>query len=285
MKSYKPTTPSRRKMTTVTYRGVVTTQDPYKPLVKGFKRSQGRNAFGRITSQHRGGGHKRLYRDVDFMYEKHDIPAKIQTVEYDPNRSGFIALAAYKDGAKRYVLIPKGVKAGDTFIVSATADLVPGNRLPLRSIPVGTFVYNVELKPRGGAKLVRSAGVFAQVVAHDGGFTSIKLPSTEVRKVPDTCFACVGSVSNEEYHLRNIGKAGKSRHLGIRPKTRAMARNPVDHPYGGGEGAQPRGTRRPKTKQGKTTGGHKTRRPKKYSNVHIVSRRVVRKKGGEDAVA
>lgn len=278
MKTYKPTTPSRRKMSTVTYRGVLTTNDPYKPLTSGFRRGSGRNAFGRITSQHRGGGHKRSYREIDFMYDKMDIPAKLQTIEYDPNRSGFIALAAYKDGAKRYVLVPQKMKVGDTFIVSEKADLEVGNRLMIRNIPVGTFVYNVELKLRAGAKLVRSAGTFAQVVAHDGGYTSIKLPSTEIRKVVDTCYASVGEVSNDEYRLRNIGKAGRSRHLGIRPKTRAMAKNPVDHPYGGGEGAQPRGTRRPKTKQGKTTGGHKTRTPKKYSNVHIVSRRVIRKK-------
>lgn len=277
MKTYKPTTPSRRKMTTVTYRGVLTTNEPYKPLTTGFKRTSGRNAFGRITSQHRGGGHKRSFREIDFVYDKRDIPAKIQTVEYDPNRSGFIALVSYADGAKRYVLIPKSMKVGDTFIVSEKADLEVGNRIALKNIPVGTFIYNIEIKPRAGAKLVRSAGTFAQVVAHDAGYTSIKLPSTEVRKVVDTCFASVGEVSNDEYRLRNIGKAGRSRHLGIRPKTRAMARNPVDHPYGGGEGAQPRGTRRPKTKQGKTTGGHKTRSPKKYSNVHIVSRRVGRK--------
>jgi large subunit ribosomal protein L2 len=278
MKTYKPTTPSRRKMTTVTYRGVLTTNDPHKPLTKGFRRGSGRNAFGRITSQHRGGGHKRSFRDIDFVYDKMDIPAKLQTIEYDPNRSGFIALAAYADGAKRYVLVPGTMKVDDTFIVSEKADIEVGNRMTLKNIAVGTFVYNLEVKPRAGAKLVRSAGTFAQVVAHDGGYTSVKLPSTEVRKIVDTCFASVGEVSNGEYRLRNIGKAGRSRHLGIRPKTRAMARNPVDHPYGGGEGAQPRGTRRPKTKQGKTTGGHKTRAPKKYSNVHIVSRRVVRKK-------
>lgn len=278
MKTYKPTTPSRRKMSTVTYRGVLTTNDPYKPLTKGFRRGSGRNAFGRITSQHRGGGHKRSFREIDFMYDKMDIPAKLQTIEYDPNRSGFIALAAYKDGAKRYVLVPKSMKVGDTFIVSEKADLEVGNRIMLRNIPVGTFVFNLELKLRAGAKLVRSAGTYAQVVAHDGGYTSVKLPSTEVRKIVDTCYASIGEVSNDEYRLRNIGKAGRSRHLGIRPKTRAMAKNAVDHPYGGGEGAQPRGTRRPKTKQGKTTGGHKTRAPKKYSNVHIVSRRVVRKK-------
>ncbi len=278
MKTYKPTTPSRRNMTTVTYRGVLTTNDPYKPLTKGFRRGSGRNAYGRITSQHRGGGHKRSYRDIDFAYDKKDVPAKLQTIEYDPNRSGFIALVAYADGEKRYVLVPQSMKVGDTFIVAEKADLEVGNRLALKNIPVGTFVFNVELKLRAGAKLVRSAGTYAQVVAHDNGYTSIKLPSTEVRKVVDTCYASIGEVSNEEYRLRNIGKAGRSRHLGIRPKTRAMAKNPVDHPYGGGEGAQPRGTRRPKTKQGKTTGGHKTRAPKKYSNVHIVSRRVVRKK-------
>ncbi len=278
MKTYKPTTPSRRKMTTITYRGVLTTNDPHKPLTSGFRRGSGRNSFGRITSQHRGGGHKRSYRDIDFMYDKMDVPAKLQTIEYDPNRSAFIALAAYQDGAKRYVVVPKSMKVGDTFVVSEKTDLVTGNRAMLRNIPVGTFVYNVEIKLRSGAKLVRSAGTYAQVVAHDGGYTSIKLPSTEVRKVVDVCYASIGEVSNDEYRLRNVGKAGRSRHLGIRPKTRAMARNPVDHPYGGGEGAQPRGTRRPKTKQGKTTGGHKTRSPKKYSNVHIVSRRVVRKK-------
>ncbi len=264
-------------MTTVTYRGVLTTNDPYKPLTRGFKRGVGRNAFGRITSPYKGAGHKRSYREMDFKYDIMDIPAKVQTVEYDPNRSGFIGLVAYANGAKRYVLLPKSMTVGSTFIVSEKADLEVGNRTRLSNIPVGTFVYNVEVKPRAGAKLVRSAGVFAQVVAHDGGFTSLKLPSTEIRKVVDTCFASIGEVSNDEYRLRNVGKAGRSRHLGRRPKTRAMAKNPVDHPYGGGEGAQPRGTRRPKTKYGKTTGGHKTRTPKKYSNVHIVSRRVSRK--------
>jgi large subunit ribosomal protein L2 len=215
---------------------------------------------------------------MDFLFDKKDVQAKIETVEYDPNRTGFISLVCYKDGERRYMLSPKNAKVGDTFIVSETAPLTPHNRTALSRIPVGTFVFNVELKLRAGAKLVRSAGTYAQVVAHDGGYTSIKLPSTEVRKVVDTCFASIGEVSNEEYRLRNLGKAGRARHLGLRPKTRAMAKNPVDHPYGGGEGKQPRGTRRPKTKQGKTTGGHKTRSPRKYSNVHIVSRRVVRKK-------
>ena len=277
MKTYKPTTPSRRKMTTVTYRGILTADKPHKPLTKGFKNTSGRNARGRITSQHRGGGNKRAFRDVDFVYDKMDVPAKVQTIEYDPNRSGFIALVAYADGAKRYILAPKSMTVGSKFVVSESAPLEVGNRTSLKNIPVGTFVYNIEVKPRSGAKLVRSAGNYAQVVAHDGGYASIKLPSSEVRKIIDKCFASIGEVSNDEYRLVNIGKAGRARHMGRRPLTRAMARNPVDHPYGGGEGHQPRGTRRPKTKQGKTTGGHKTRSPKKYSNVHIVSRRVVRK--------
>ena len=278
MKTYKPTTPSRRAMSTVTYRGVLTTNDPYKPLTKGFRRGSGRNAYGRITAGHKGGGHKRSYREIDFMYNKVGIPAKIQSVEYDPNRSGFIGLVAYKDGEKRYVLLPKTVTVGSTFMVGDSAPLEPGNRTILKNIPVGTFVYNIEIKTKGGSKLVRSAGVYAQVVAHDNGFTSIKLPSTEVRKIRDLCSACIGEVSNEEYRLRNLGKAGRARHLGWRPKTRAMAKNAVDHPYGGGEGKAPRGTKRPKTKQGKVTGGRKTRTPKKYSNVHIVSRRKVGKK-------
>ncbi len=278
MKTYKPTTPSRRNMATVTYRGVLTTNEPYKPLTKGFRRGSGRNAFGRITSQARGGGHKRSFRDIDFSYNKIGIKAKIETVEYDPNRSGFIGLVCYMDGEKRYVLLPQSVKVGSTFQVGDEAPLEPGNRTALKNIPVGTYIYNIELHPGSGSKLVRSAGVFAQVVAHDGGFTSVKLPSTEVRKIRDLCSACIGEVSNEEYRLRNLGKAGRARHLGWRPKTRAMAKNAVDHPYGGGEGKAPRGTKRPKTKQGKVTGGRKTRSPKKYSNVHIVSRRKVGKK-------
>lgn len=277
MKTYKPTTPSQRQMRTVTYRGVLTASEPYKPLTKGFRRGSGRNAFGRITSQARGGGHKRSFREIDFKYDKMDIKAKLQTVEYDPNRSGFIGLIAFADGEKRYVLLPQSVKVGDTFITGEEAPLEPGNRTALKNIPVGTFIYNVELHPGSGATLVRSAGVYAQLVAHDNGFASIKLPSTEVRKVRDLCFASIGEVSNDEYRLRNLGKAGRARHLGWRPKTRAMAKNAVDHPYGGGEGKAPRGTKRPKTKQGKVTGGRKTRTPKKYSNVHIVSRRKVGK--------
>lgn len=279
MKKYKPTTPSRRNQTTVTYRGVLSDTKPTKSLTFGFKRKVGRNNAGRLTVRHKGGGNKRLYRDVDFKYDKKDIPAKITSIEYDPNRNAFISLAVYADGEKRYVVTPKTVKLGDKFIVSEKAPFEPANRLPLSKIPVGTFVYNVEIKPGNGAKLVRSAGTFAQVVANDNGYTNLKMPSTEIRKVLETCEACIGEVSNSEYKLQNFGKAGKSRGKGIRPTVRGSAMNPVDHPYGGGEGAQGRGLRRAKTKWGKPSGkGQKTRTPKKYSNHLIVSRRKVGKK-------
>lgn len=263
-------------MTGIDYRKFLTTRKPLKSLVHGGKRSVGRNNYGRLTVRHKGGGHKRLFRDVDFMYDKIDIPARIASVEYDPARTGFIGIAVYADGEKRYVLLPQSVKAGDTFLVSPKAKIAPGNRLPLRSIPVGTFVYNVALKPKGKSILVRSAGNFAEVIAHEGNYSLLKLPSTEIRKVIDTAWANVGSVSNEENHLVSIGKAGRSRWLGIRPTVRGSAQNPPDHPYGGGEGRQGRGLRRAKTRWGKPSGkGQKTRTPKKYSNVFIVSRRKV----------
>ncbi|MEK9182392.1 MAG: 50S ribosomal protein L2 [Patescibacteria group bacterium] len=279
MKHYRPTTKSRRHMTTISYRKIITAKNPHKSLTGGFNRSVGRNSFGRLTTRHKGGGHKRLYRDIDFKYEKFNIPAKVLTVEYDPNRTGFISLVCYKDGEKRYALLPKSVKVGDEFIVSENAEVKIGNRLPLKKIPVGTFVYNVELKPNGGAQLGRSAGNYVEVVAQDAGYTHLKMPSTEVRKVLDTCWASVGEVSNDENRLVNIGKAGRSRWLGIRPTVRGTAMNPVDHPYGGGEGRQGRGTRRAKTRWGKPVGkGQKSRYPKKYSNYLIVSRRKVGKK-------
>ena len=196
MKTYKPTSKSRRQMTNVNYRGVITTSTPLKSLTYGFKRAVGRNSQGRITMRHKGSGHKRLYRLVDFLYDKKDIPAKIKSVEYDPNRSAFIGLAVYKDGEKRYVVLPKSVKAGSSFIVSEKAPLEPGNRLPLKNIPVGTFVYNIEIKPMGGAKIGRSAGIFAQVVANADGYTNLKMPSTEVRKINESCWASIGTVSN-----------------------------------------------------------------------------------------
>ncbi len=266
-------------MTTLPYRELLSGDAPHKPLLKKKGRHGGRNAFGRITTRHQGGGHKRRLRDVDFKYDKKNIPAKIETVEYDPFRSAFIGLALYRDGDRRYVIVPKEMKVGDSFIVATDAPLTPGNRLPLGSIPVGTFIYNIELSPGAGAALVRSAGNFADVVAHDAGYTQVKLPSTEIRKVSDLAWASVGTVGNEEYNLVVIGKAGRSRWMGIRPTVRGTAMNPVDHPHGGGEGKQGRGLRRAKTAWGKPSGkGQKTRTPQKYSNVFIVSRRKVGKK-------
>lgn len=278
MKKYNPTSPSRRQLATINYKEKLSGHKVEKSLTKGGKRSVGRNNQGRITTRHKGGGNKRVYREIDFLYNKKEIPAVIKTVEYDPNRTAFIALAVYADGEKRYVIASKTTRAGDTFIVSEKAPLKSGNRLPLRMIPVGTFVYNIEIKPGGGAKIGRSAGIFAQVVANADGYTNIKMPSTEVRKVSENSWATIGEVSNDENKLRNYGKAGRSRWKGIRPTVRGTAMNPVDHPYGGGEGRQGRGTRRPKTMWGKVTGGRKTRTPKKYSNQFIVSRRVTGKK-------
>ena len=279
MKKLKPITPGQRGTATVSYRNVLTVSEPKKSLTKGRKRHVGRNSQGRLTTRHKGAGHKRLYREIDFKYNKHDVSAKIESVEYDPNRSAFIALACYSDGERRYVVVPKNVKVDDSFIVSKDAQIKIGNRTVLKNIPVGTAVYNVELKPEGGAKIARSAGSAVEVIAHNEGYAHLKMPSSEVRRVKDTAWACIGVVSNEEHKLRNLGKAGRSRWLGIRPTVRGSAMNPCDHPYGGGEGRQGRGTRRAKSKWGKETGiGHKTRKPKKYSNVFIVTRRKVGKR-------
>jgi len=248
-------------------------------LKHGGKRGTGRNSYGRITMRHRGGGHKKLFRDVDFSFNKKDIPAKIASIEYDPMRSAFIGLAVYRDGEKRYILIPKNVKVGDKFIVSETAEVSNGNRIPLGKIPVGTFVYNVELKPNGGAIMVRSAGNFAEVVAQDAGYTHLKMPSTEIRRVISTAWASIGEVSNDEHRLVNLGKAGRSRWMGIRPTVRGTAMNPVDHPHGGGEGKQGRGLRRAKTMWANHPAKARRRAArKKYSNVFILSRRKVGKR-------
>lgn len=278
MKSYKPYTKSRRHMTTVTFKGKVTTNEPHKALTRGGKRDVGRNNAGRISVRHKGGGHKRLFRDVDFGYKKH-IPAKIETVEYDPNRSGFIGLVLYPDGERRYMLLPKSVTVGQTIDTSETALAAPGNRMPLKNVPIGSFVYNVEIKPGNGGKLGRAAGTYIELIARDQGYADLKMPSSEVRKVLDTCWATIGEVSNDEHHLRTIGKAGRSRWMGKRPTVRGTAMNPVDHPHGGGEGRQGRGLKRAKSLWGKPTGkGQKTRTPKKYSNYLIVSRRKVGKR-------
>ena len=268
-------------MTVVAYKEKLssTQNNPFKKLTKGKKSTGGRNSQGRITTHYRGAGNKRVYRNIDFKFDKKDVPAKVESIEYDPYRSGFIALVCYKDGERRYILAPQGMKVGDQFTVSEKARPQVGNRMPLGNVPVGNFVYNIELKPGAGARLARSAGNYAEVVAHDAGYTQLKMPSTEIRKVISTAWATIGEVSNEEHRLVTIGKAGRARHMGLRPKTRGAARNPVDHPHGGGEGRSPRGHRRQRTKQGRPTGkGQKTRRPKKYSNKLIVSRRRVGKR-------
>mgnify|MGYP002621481522 CR=1 FL=1 len=279
MKKYKPRTPSLRSTSTVPYSKLLTPTSPVKSLTHGGRRSVGRNNQGRITTRHKGSGHKRRYREVNFSNNPVGIPGTIKTIEYDPNRSGFIALIAYRSGQRAYVLVPQGLKPGDAILFAPEAEIAPGNRLPLARIPVGTFVYNVEVKPGGGAKLARGAGVHAEVVARDAGYVDLKMPSTEVRKVREEAWASIGAVSNEAHQLAQFGKAGRSRWKGIRPTVRGSAMNPVDHPYGGGEGRQGRGTRRAKSLWGKPTGkGQKTRRAKKYSNALIVSRRRVGKK-------
>lgn len=265
-------------MSGIEYRKLLTAHEPHKTLTRGINRSVGRNSQGRITMRHKGGGHKRLWRDIDFTYEKH-VPAKVETIEYDPNRSGFIGLLLYRDGERRYALLPQSVAVGQEIQSGEQAPSTPGNRLPLKNIPVGTFVYNVELKPGQGGKLGRAAGTHIEVVARSEGYVDLKMPSSEIRKVLESCYATVGEVSNPENKLVSVGKAGRSRWLGIRPTVRGSAMNPVDHPYGGGEGRQGRGLRRAKTKWGKPAGkGQKTRTPKKYSNYLIVSRRKVGKR-------
>jgi large subunit ribosomal protein L2 len=276
IKKYKPTSPGRRNMTVIKYKDYLSTSKPNKSLIRGAKNHAGRNNAGRITTPHKGGGNKRLYREIDFRYIKRDIPAKLETIEYDPNRNAFIGVCLYRDGARKYVIVPKKLKVGDEMMVSENAPVKTGNRLVIGNMPVGTFVFNIELKPEGGAKLVRSAGNYAEIVAQDkdANVTQLKMPSGEIRKVISTCWASVGEVSNDEYHLVNTGKAGKNRNKGIRPTVRGSAMNPVDHPHGGGEGRQGISLRRgPKTRQGKLAYGVKTRTPKKYSNQMIVTRR------------
>ena len=280
VKKYKPKTPGLRGTVLPLYRRLLSQGNlPHRSLTKGMRRGVGRNSGGRITVRHKGGGHKRLYRAVDFLYDKFDIPAKVESVEYDPNRSSFISLVCYADGERRYMLTPDGVSVGDSLLTSEKAPLRPGNRMLLRNIPVGTPIYNIELKVRGGAKIARSAGNAATLLGYDASFAHIKMPSQEVRKVPVNCFASIGSVSNKEHYLRVVGKAGRSRWMGKRPTVRGSAMNAVDHPHGGGEGKQGRGRRRAVTKWGKPSGKRqKTRKPKRYSNPHIVRRRQVGKR-------
>ncbi len=273
VKIYNPTTPSRRHYTAVEYRKLLTGDRPQRKLTVRLKSHAGRNNQGRITMRHQGGGNKKLYRLVDFKQMKLGVPGVVKTIEYDPYRSAFIALVSYRDGDYRYILAGSQMKTGDTVLTSEDAPLSEGNRTRLGRISVGTFVHNIELQPGKGGQMARSAGTYAQVMAEDGGYTHLKMSSGEVRKVLSKCFASIGKVSNPEYGLVTIGKAGRTRGLGIRPTVRGSAMNPRDHPYGGGEGRQPRGTRKPKTKWGKITGGRRTRNKKKWSTKLIVKRR------------
>lgn len=273
MKSYKPTSAGIRQRTIVEYKKLLSGHAPKKSLTKRLHDNAGRNNRGVITTRHQGGGVKKVFRVVDFSMNKIDVPGRITSIEYDPYRSAFISLVVYNDGDQRYILAPQNVRVGDEIVTAPNAPIKVGNRLQLKNIPIGYQVFNVELRPSGGAKLARSAGGYVEVLGSDAGLTDLRLASKEVRRVPSDCYATIGAASNPDYSLINLGKAGRSRHLGIRPTVRGTAMNPVDHPYGGGEGVQPRGTKRPKTMWGKVTGGRKTRRPKKWSSKFIMQRR------------
>ncbi|CAM2763828.1 50S ribosomal protein L2 [Hathewaya histolytica] len=272
LKSFKPTTPSRRHMTMPTFEEV-TTNKPEKSLLVSLNKTAGRNSQGKITVRHRGGGAKRKYRIIDFKRNKDNIPAKVATIEYDPNRSAYIALVIYADGEKRYIIAPVGLKVGDVVVSGPEADIKPGNALPLINIPVGTVIHNIELAAGKGAQMVRSAGASAQLMAKEGKYALLRLPSGELRKVRIECRATIGTVSNLTHEIVNIGKAGRKRHLGIRPHVRGSVMNPNDHPHGGGEGRTPIGRPSPVTPWGKPTLGYKTRKNKKYSDRLIVKRR------------
>lgn len=273
MKTYKPTTPARRGMTGIDF-SLLTKKRAQKSLLKYVRRSVGRSkASGRITVRHKGGGVKKLYRIIEFSQTNMDSPAAVIALEYDPNRTGFIALIEYADKTRQYIIAPQGLKVGDSVLFSQKAPLTPGNRMMLKNVSVGTNVYNIELEPGKGGILVRSAGNAAQVLAHEHGFCNLKMPSSEVRKVKDECFATVGIVSNPENRFYRVGKAGKSRLKGRRPHVRGSAMNPVDHPHGGGEGRQPIGLKHPKTPWGLPALGVKTRYRKKWTNKYIISRR------------
>ena len=272
IKKFKPTSPALRQMT-VLVSDEITTNQPEKSLLVSLKKNSGRNAHGKITVRHRGGGNRRKYRIIDFKRNKDGIPAKVATVEYDPNRTANIALLNYADGEKRYILAPVGIKVGDTLMSGPQADIKPGNALALKNMPVGTVIHNIELKPGKGAQLVRSAGVSAQLMAKEGTKALLRLPSGEMRFVSIDCKATIGQVGNVEHGNVVIGKAGRVRHMGIRPTVRGSVMNPCDHPHGGGEGRAPIGRSGPVTPWGKPALGYKTRKKNKASNKLIVSRR------------
>ncbi|ADI85608.1 50S ribosomal protein L2 [Geobacter sulfurreducens] len=270
IKTYKPTSAGRRHQTCSAF-DEITTSTPEKSLIVTIKKTGGRNSFGRITARHIGGGHKKKYRIIDFRRNKVEVPAKVASIEYDPNRSARIALLHYADGEKRYILAPLDLKVGDSIVASSNADIKPGNALPLRAIPLGTIIHNIELKIGKGGQLARSAGTFAQLMAKEGKYAQVKLPSGEVRMVLLDCMATIGQVGNIDHENVSIGKAGRSRWLGRRPKVRGVAMNPVDHPHGGGEG-RTSGGRHPVTPWGIPTKGYKTRK-NKTSTRFIVKKR------------
>jgi large subunit ribosomal protein L2 len=273
IKTYKPTTPSRRHMSVSGFDGVDKHAKPQKELVEVLKKHSGRNSYGRITVRHQGGGNRKKYRVIDFKRDKMDVPATVLRLEYDPNRSAYIALVEYTDGERRYILAPVGLNVGDTVLSSAAADIKPGNALPLANIPVGTVIHNIELYPGKGAQLVRSAGVAAQLMAKENGMATVRLPSGEYRKVRLNCIACIGQVGNVDHANIAVGKAGRKRHMGIRPTVRGSVMNPNDHPHGGGEGKAPVGRPGPVTPWGKPAMGYKTRKKKNATDKFIVKRR------------
>ena len=272
IKSYKPTTPSRRQMTVTDY-SELSKVAPEKSLLEPLKKHSGRNSNGRITVRHRGGGNRRKYRVIDFKRDKTEMPARVLTLEYDPNRSAHIALVQYEDGEKRYIIAPNGLKVGDTVVAGPGADIKPGNSLPMASIPTGTFIHNIELYPGKGAQLARSAGVMAQLMAKENGYALVRLPSGELRNIPEICVATIGQVGNIDYENVNYGKAGRRRHMGWRPTVRGSVMNPCDHPHGGGEGKSPIGRPGPVTPWGKPALGYKTRATHNRSDKFIVKRR------------
>jgi len=273
IKTYRPTTPARRQMTVSGFDGIDKHARPEKSLTEVQKKNSGRNSYGRITVRHQGGGNRQKYRVIDFKRNKPDMPAKVLRLEYDPNRSAYIALLEYEDGERRYILAPVGLKAGDTVVSGAASDIKVGNALPLENIPVGTVIHTIELYPGKGAQLVRGAGVSAQLMAKENGMATVRLPSGESRKVRLGCMATVGQVGNVDHANISIGKAGRKRHMGVRPTVRGSVMNPVDHPHGGGEGKSPVGRPGPVTPWGKPALGYKTRKTKNATDKYIVKRR------------
>ena len=272
IKSYKPTTASRRHMTVTDY-SELSKVKPEKSLLETLKKNAGRNSYGRITVRHQGGGNKKKYRVIDFKRDKIDMPATVLTLEYDPNRTAHIALVQYEDGEKRYILAPHGLKVGDVIVSGETADIKTGNCLPIANIPVGTVIHNIELNPGRGAQLVRAAGTSAQLMAKEGEMAQVRMPSGEVRYVRTNCTAVIGQVGNLDHENIHIGKAGRTRHMGIRPTVRGSVMNPCDHPHGGGEGRAPVGRSGPVTPWGKPALGYKTRKTKNRTDKFIVKRR------------